>query len=197
MTWIELPGLLFGSSNDGHRGLHLVNWNTITCPRSHGGLGLREARLSNTAMLGKLVWCLANDRQKLWVKMMKPKYLKKGDIFAHSPPYEALFTWRSIYKAFVQLKDGYMFRVGSGDSSFWFDTWMEGGPLCTKVNFVNITDSNLRIKDVWQDGFWNLHEPYTMIPDWLKHHINNIRVEIEEGVQDCRIWLLLCLVAMM
>lgn len=116
-------------------------------------------------MLGKLVWCLLHDKQKLWVKMMEAKYLNEVDIFTHSHPSDASFTWRSIYKAFVQLKDGYKFKVGSEDTSFWFDTWMEGGPLCSKVNFVNIADSKLRIKDVWQNGVWNLHDLHTMVPD--------------------------------
>lgn len=76
-------------------------------------------------MLGKLVWCLIHDSQKLWVKMMEAKYLMDGDIFAHSLPTDG-FLLGDLY-TFVQLKDGYRFRFGSGDSSFWFDTWREGG----------------------------------------------------------------------
>lgn len=42
-------------TNDGRRGLHLVKWNTVICPRNRGGLGIQDTRCSNTALLGKLV----------------------------------------------------------------------------------------------------------------------------------------------
>lgn len=42
-------------NNEGGRGLHLVNLDMVTRPKLHGGLGIKEARLSNAAMLGKLI----------------------------------------------------------------------------------------------------------------------------------------------
>lgn len=32
-----------------------VNWNKVTAPKHYGGLGISEAKLSNVAMLGKLL----------------------------------------------------------------------------------------------------------------------------------------------
>lgn len=36
------------------KGIHLVGWQTIMKPKSHGGLAIRRAREANTAMLGKI-----------------------------------------------------------------------------------------------------------------------------------------------
>ena len=56
------------------KGLHLVNWEKVTCPKCDGGLGLRQARNINIAMLGKLIAKLHSHSSKLWVRVMLDKY---------------------------------------------------------------------------------------------------------------------------
>lgn len=53
------------------RGLHLVNWKTITKRRSSHGLGVRLARSQNTALHGKLVWDLMHSLTKLRVEILR------------------------------------------------------------------------------------------------------------------------------
>ena len=48
-----------------NRGFNLVNWKTVTQAKSHGGLGVREARITNIAMLGKLVAEFVDNYPKL------------------------------------------------------------------------------------------------------------------------------------
>jgi len=43
------------NTKDSGRGLHLARWETITYPQRCGGVGVREARLANIALLEKLV----------------------------------------------------------------------------------------------------------------------------------------------
>ena len=43
------------------RGSHLVNWATVTSPKNFGGLGLRDSRLANAALLGKWAWRILNE----------------------------------------------------------------------------------------------------------------------------------------
>lgn len=50
------------------RGIHLVNWNIIAIPKACGGLGIREACLMNVSLLGKLIWSLLRDNNKLWTR---------------------------------------------------------------------------------------------------------------------------------
>lgn len=175
-------------SNEGQGGMHLVNWNMVSLPKMHGGLGIREARLSNTAMLGKLVWSLLHDKDKLWIQMMITKYLPDGDLFAYSPQAGTSFTWRSIIKAFRHLRDRYKIRLGNGESSFWFDRWVENIPLSSKVNFVNISDTHLRVRDLWKNGKWALNELYTMFPDEVKQQVCSKQIDFNDDLEDCIIW---------
>lgn len=47
------------------KGLHLVNWDTITRPRNLGGLGIHRTREANIALLSKRVWDVLHFDEKL------------------------------------------------------------------------------------------------------------------------------------
>lgn len=65
---------------------------------------------------------------------------------------------------------------------------MNEGPLCSKVNYVHISYSHLKVKDILVDGAWNLRDLYTLIPEDIKHKVSNLVIEMEDGVADCMIW---------
>ena len=56
------------------RSFNLVNWDTMTKPKQFGGLGIRRARQTNIALIGKLVWRILNDEGGLWGDIIKHKY---------------------------------------------------------------------------------------------------------------------------
>lgn len=119
------------------KGMNLVGWAKITQPKRLGGLGLRPAREANTGMLGKLVWDMHCKLDKLLVQMLSQKYVKGGAFLDTSLTYGSPI-WRSIFKAKEVLRQGYYFRIGNGESLFWYSPWSSLGPLCTKVFAVNI-----------------------------------------------------------
>lgn len=43
----------------------IVNREIVTTPKKYGGLGIRDSRTTNMALLGKLVWSMLNDNDKL------------------------------------------------------------------------------------------------------------------------------------
>lgn len=61
-------------SKGDRRGMHLVSWRKITMAKRFGGLGVRQARLTNVFMLGKLVWDLITHAYKLWVRLLLAMY---------------------------------------------------------------------------------------------------------------------------
>lgn len=68
----------FWGKGDQQRSLHIINWDVLTTPRNLGGLGIRDTRLMNIALFGKLVWSLLHERDKLWVQVLTHKYLKSS-----------------------------------------------------------------------------------------------------------------------
>lgn len=100
------------------------------------------------------------------------------------------FIWRSILKATNILKEGFMVRIGSGNISVWYDKWMDDGPLCNLIVWVNILDTDLRVKDVWQNNNWNLNTLYTFLPDQLKLKILGVPLVQNSDLDDCIVWSL-------
>jgi len=104
-----------------NKGIHLVNWNKVTSPKSVGGLGIRTTRDANTSLLGKLVWDMVQSTNKLWVKILSTKYASGPSILQATASNTSSPTWSSIIKAKNILHSGYVWHAGSGSSSFWFD----------------------------------------------------------------------------
>ncbi|KAK2441392.1 hypothetical protein QL285_012694 [Trifolium repens] len=109
-------------------GMHLVGWDKITKPKKLGGLGIRKAREANTSLLGKLVWNIHQNNDALWEQVLKHKYLKEETLL-NTTKKPGSVTWNAIMKALLALKEGFQFRLGNGNSSFWFTNWSGSGIL--------------------------------------------------------------------
>jgi hypothetical protein len=145
----------------GDTGMHLVGWEKITQPRRFGGLGVRIARLQNVSLLGKLIWEVSNSPGKLWVKLFTDKYTKGRHLFNVSVSGGSCI-WNSLAKALHMMRDGFTFKIGDGNSRFWYDPLALKENLCSTVPFVAIQDTELKINDVGFNGRWNLEKLYTV-----------------------------------
>lgn len=157
-------------------------------PSPKGGLGIWQARKANTTLLGKLVWNLHQNYDKLWVDIIRSKYL--GDSpFLFAPKKDGSFTWNSISKAKEVLREGFNFRLGNGESSIWYVPWASNTTrLSVEVLYVDIHDPALCIKDTTIDGNWNLNAPYTFLPPNIIEHISSPSPCIHYYVQYCFPW---------
>ncbi|GAU37589.1 hypothetical protein TSUD_365100 [Trifolium subterraneum] len=170
-----------------NKGIHLVNWHTIIQTKKDGGLGVRLARETNTAMLGKLVWDIQQNTNKPWVHMIKDKYLY-NKMFFNTPRSYGSPIWNSISKAKQVLLEGYHFRISDGSSSLWYSPWLSKDLLGRKVDYVAIQDSHLRIKDVFINDAWQLNLLYTPLQPDVITSIMNTHFILNNGTSDCFIW---------
>lgn len=169
------------------KGIHLVGWDTITRNKRHGGLGVRRAREANTSLLGKLVWDLQHQSNKLCVQVISSKYHVVGNFLGGEFSTRS-FTWNSIRKTKAILREGFSMRVEVGDVSFWYDPWSKLGPHCNLVDFVAIHDSDLQVKNVFIEQGVNLNQFMTHIPAFFKEEIMKLKVTLNAIVPDAYIW---------
>ncbi|XP_074271202.1 putative mitochondrial protein AtMg00310 [Silene latifolia] len=114
-------------SKEGERKLHWWSWEKMCQPKSLGGMGFRDMRIFNQALLAKQVWRLLVRPESLVCRILKAKYFKHGSILDARRGFDPSFTWRSLWNAKSLLMDGLRWRVGDGRNiKVWEDAWVPG-----------------------------------------------------------------------
>jgi hypothetical protein len=113
-------------SNDENRKIHWVKWSTICKHKKHGGLGFRELRAFNEALLAKQGWRCITQPNSLMAQILKAKYHPKTSFLrANTENRQTSYTWYSIQKASWVLRKGGLWNIGNGGSiSIWNDCWL-------------------------------------------------------------------------
>ena len=105
--------------------IHWVRWETLCSLKSVGGMGFRDLRMSNDAMLGKQVWRLFHERNSLVYKVFWAKYFQSSNIFDAKESSRCSFAWQSILQAREGVLKGARWRVHNGkDISIWQHCWL-------------------------------------------------------------------------
>lgn len=98
------------------------------------------------------------------------------------------YIWRGIVKAKKHIKELYKSQLAEGGSSLWYHNWLGSGKLCDRVPFVHITETLLRLSDVWEGGRRNLSSMYTILPNQVKEEILAIQVPCAPNGRDALRW---------
>jgi len=114
---------------------HLVRWDKVCSPISEGGLGIRNLRTFNRALLGKWLWRYGSERDAWW-RVVDSKYgnLRGGWCSLEPTGAFGVGVWKNIRKCWISFSRFTRFVVGDGSKiSFWHDLWC--GDTTLKVAF--------------------------------------------------------------
>lgn len=81
------------------------------------------------------------------------QYVKQGNLLDYPHKYGSPI-WNAIIKARGVLKEGYQYRIGNGQSLFWYSPWTTFRPLYNQVFAVDIQDTTMTIKDIFINNHW-------------------------------------------
>jgi hypothetical protein len=102
----------------------------MTKPRSQGGIGFRDLRIFNQALLAKQAWGLIEYPDSLCARLLKAKYFPAGDLLDTAFIQNASPCWQGICHGLDLLKHGMIWRVNSGSKiRIWRDNWLPRGNL--------------------------------------------------------------------
>lgn len=113
------------SNQEKENKMYWLSWEKLTEPKWAGGLGFRDIHAFNLAMLAKQGWRLIQNPESLCAQVLKAKYYPSGNIFSAKKCANMSYTWRSICRGLLTLRDGMIWRVGNGAAiNIWSDPWI-------------------------------------------------------------------------
>jgi len=112
-----------------------VSWKALCKSREDGGLGLRDIRMFNSALLAKWRWRLTVEEKGRWKDLLVSKYGSSSEI-VHSPVKIQSWWWRDLHKVCGEGEGDRWFlkevgwKTGCGDKvMFWEDVWIGNSSL--------------------------------------------------------------------
>ncbi|KAJ1377551.1 Ribonuclease H domain [Sesbania bispinosa] len=145
-------------------------------------------RIINSSPIGKLIWDLLQGKDKSWVKVLTEKYFADRNFLSASTGSGASYVWQSIIKTKDDLKEGYIFCLGNGFSSFRYSNWSGAGNLCNMVPYVHITDTDLSLRDLVSDNSWDFSRLYTCLPQQVLDLCISFSSVLNDHLHDGWIW---------
>ena len=134
---------------EGRRKITWVGWEDICLPKEKGGLGVKNIRLFNVALLRKWKWRVYSDHNCLWQQVLCSKYSQGNLFLAKRKSRKDSLWWRDFVGAcgeeiYDQWFDKNVYRrVGDGRLiQFWKQPWV----------------GNYRLEDKYGRVFMNLNQ---------------------------------------
>ena len=94
-------------------------------PKDSGGLGFRDLRSFNLALLAKQGWRLQTNSSSLFCRVYKAKYFPHYSFEEATMGRSPSYAWRSLMVAQGVIRKGMRWQVGSGNKiRVWRDKWI-------------------------------------------------------------------------
>ncbi|XP_023928297.1 uncharacterized mitochondrial protein AtMg00310-like [Quercus suber] len=143
------------------RKIHWKNWGVLTRSKKEGGMGFRELKDFNLAMLAKQGWRLIQDRDSLLYKCFKARYFPYCTFLEASDVPNCSYVWKSLMATQPILKKGCCWRVGDGTAiRVMVDKWIPN-QVTNRVLHPPVEEEwEWRVFDLidWRTNTWDQEE---------------------------------------
>ncbi|XP_019167556.1 PREDICTED: uncharacterized protein LOC109163258 [Ipomoea nil] len=111
------------------RGIHWKAWDKLCIPKKYGGLGFKDLRAFNLAMLGKQAWRFLTEPTTLVARIYKARYYPTTTFIDATIGNNPSHCWRSIMATHDLVCAGVRRRIGNGrDTLIWGHPWLSDDP---------------------------------------------------------------------
>ena len=145
-----------------NRSIPWVSWGNICKPPEEGGLGIKDVRKFNYALMAKWKWRLMSDEKRKWKDILESKYSAISGNDQARPCYHS-WWWRDLEKICREgngegwFQQVVTWNVRSGDLvRFWEDPWVNNKSLKELYPRLFSISLNQGMK-VGETGFWDSH----------------------------------------
>jgi hypothetical protein len=111
--------------DENRRKVHWESWDVLTKPKNFGGVGFRDLKILNQAMLARQCWRIIKNPESLCARLLKSIYYPRGNFLDTVFRQEASPSWRGIEFGLELIKEGLIMRIGNGEkTNLWRDNWL-------------------------------------------------------------------------
>uniref|UniRef100_A0A803PF85 RNase H type-1 domain-containing protein n=1 Tax=Cannabis sativa TaxID=3483 RepID=A0A803PF85_CANSA len=114
------------SSGKSSKGIHWLSWDRLSKHKDLGGMGFRNFRDFNLALLGKQGWRLLTRSNSLVARVFKARYYPNGSYLSAELGNNPSFVWRSVLEAQSLVAMGVRWCIGTGENiSVLGEPWLQ------------------------------------------------------------------------
>ena len=107
--------------------IHWMSWAKMCDTKQNGGMGFKDLRVFNDALLAKNGWRIMQNTDSLLHKIFKARYFPTTHFFDAALGHNPSFVWRGIWGTKNKMQEGCQWRIGSGNKvRIWKDAWVPG-----------------------------------------------------------------------
>ncbi|CAJ2667453.1 unnamed protein product [Trifolium pratense] len=145
-----------GGSNN--KGIRWLSWERLACAKGEGGLGFRDFKAFNMAMVAKQGWKIMARPETLVAKIFKARYFPHSSLIEANLGSNPSYVWSSLWKSCNVLRLGCRWNIGDGSNiKVMDDSWLRGKERGRVSAPQPEGVYNLCVKDLMLDGVkqWN------------------------------------------
>jgi hypothetical protein len=138
---------------DNNKDIRWLAWERISCAKGEGGLGFRDFKTFNMAMVAEQGWKIMTRPKTLVAKIFKARYFPHSSLIEANLGSNPSYVWRSLWKSCNVLKLGCRWNIGDGNNiKVMEDCWIRGkdGGRVSAPQPQGVY--NLCVKDLMLDG---------------------------------------------
>ncbi|XP_074347512.1 uncharacterized protein LOC141686373 [Apium graveolens] len=134
-----------------------MSWERLSKHKVAGGVGFRDFRDFNLALLEKQGWRLINHLEKLSSKLYKARYFTECDFLASELGNNPTFIWRSIWDARLVIKVGARWKIGNGAKiGILGQPWLHDSVNpCITSELIGLNDATISSLMIEDGGGWD------------------------------------------
>ena len=96
------------------RKLAWIAWEKMCTPKAERGMGFKDLRAFNLAVLAKQGWRLTQNTESLAHRVLKARYFPESNFLEAQIGKKPSYTWRSLMAAKEVLRRGLRWNIGNG-----------------------------------------------------------------------------------